>query len=313
MQRPLLSLIVPIYGCPDLLGKCLSSLEKQICSFPYEIILSINKDGDPKAIEMAYDFANKSKVAHPFMLSETNVAKGDCRLFGVSHAKGEFISFMDSDDFYDSEHAIEGMIQETLAHKSDITVFSFYGVKKNRKSIYFGQKRKKKLLNRKQALQRLNNDNTVPYFLWNKVFRNELFEGPFIHFGEKKDLFEDCALTYSLFLKADSVYLSDQAYYCYVLDNPISATSEPRTDRGPYRLSLYACQRFFLNRCPQYIKLWKRALFRHVTMIFFDNWMDRKNGKSSYFHLLRLLHLLRKKNPPLEGMEYEAIVRRSIE
>ena len=154
---------------------------------------------------------------------------------------------------------------------------------------------------------------TVPYFLWNKAFRSILFDGKYIVFDEKKDLFEDCALTFSLFLKANSFYLSDKAYYCYVLDNPKSATSEPRTDRAYYHLAMYAAQRFYMeNNGQEYLPQWKKAWARHISFLAFDSIIDSKHGKSHFFKYLKEYKKLRKEKPELEGQSYEDLVKRTI-
>lgn len=292
-EKPILSVIVPVYRGIDLFKRCLDSLVKQESSYPYEIVLSINLDADPKCIELANDIVSKDPRFISITMTETNLAKMLCRLEGVKVSSGSYITFMDNDDYYDNCHAINDIINEVKKNESDITIFPFFTSRKNKVKLGIAQGFKAKTLSNNEAIRLLNRDISMPHFLWNKVFKKELFDKELIIFDKKDDMFEDCAIVSALFLNAETFYRSDIAHYCYVIDNPNSETKIKRTDRAAQHLKEYEAERNYINaHHPQYIKYWRRAKFRQWTFIFFDSLCDLKNGRSNFFRLWKELNKL---------------------
>lgn len=95
--QPLISLIVPIYNVANYLGLCLDSITKQTYS-NIEILL-INYGSSDGSKEICQEFVNRDRRFHYF--ERENGDLSDARNVGIIHSQGEFISFIDSDDWID--------------------------------------------------------------------------------------------------------------------------------------------------------------------------------------------------------------------
>ena len=93
---PKISVIVPVYNTADFLPKCLNSLCSQTLQ-DIEIIC-VNDGSEDNSLAVLKKFALKDKRIK-IINSETNNGVSYARNKGLSSAKGEYISFMDSDDF----------------------------------------------------------------------------------------------------------------------------------------------------------------------------------------------------------------------
>lgn len=91
------SVIVPIYNAAEYLDKCLTSLAKQDCS-DYEVIC-IDDCSTDKSFEIATAYATTYPDLFRIMKNEENVGQGQTRNRGISLARGEYVTFVDSDDY----------------------------------------------------------------------------------------------------------------------------------------------------------------------------------------------------------------------
>ncbi len=313
-QKPFLSVIIPVYSGEKYFERCLSSLLKQECDEDYEIVLSINLDAEEGCKRLCEEALKKDPHFVSITMKEGNLAKMICRLEGVRFSKGEYVTFVDNDDYYSSSKAIENIIKEIKKHKTDITVFPYYHSKHNRERLAFAQNFKEKALSKEEAFDKLSKDFSMPHFLWNKVFKRGLFDFPLMIFSKKEDMFEDCVLSSSLFLAASSFYRSSYPYYCYRIDNPNADTRIKRIDRAFYRLSVYASEKAYLEKYyPIYLKYWKKAHHRHVSFVIYDSVCDMKHGKGRLLHNLRQLNKLHKKKCDLKELDCYEVVKRTVE
>lgn len=92
-----ISIIVPVYNTEKFLEKCLNSLINQTLK-DIEIIC-INDGSTDKSLQILEKFANKDKRIQ--IINQTNSGLSVARNIGIKKAKGEYIGFVDSDDWVD--------------------------------------------------------------------------------------------------------------------------------------------------------------------------------------------------------------------
>ena len=131
----LFSLVVPVYNTKDYLAKCLSSIEAQ--DFPdYELIL-VDDGSDDGSEDICDEFCKgktNCKVIH-----QTNTGLAGARNRGIKEAKGDWIWFIDSDDFIVS-NALSTLHERMRKAHGDVYVFQYYRTDENgenREEIYF--------------------------------------------------------------------------------------------------------------------------------------------------------------------------------
>lgn len=201
------SVIVPVYNVEKYLRRCLDSLVNQTFK-DYEII--IVNDGSP---DNSKEIINEYVKKFPQLIksyNKKNGGLGSARNYGLKKSIGEFIIFVDSDDFVES-NMLEKMYNVANKKNSDMVVCNindFYEKNLNNKlnyNKYIGSNVFKKpeiILNRPAA--------------WNKLYRRTLFDKPGMEFVNNK-WYEDLRLTTKLYLECNKISFVDHHLYNYVI------------------------------------------------------------------------------------------------
>ena len=168
-MQPLISVIVPIYNVEDYLDRCVDSIINQTYK-NLEIILV--DDGSPdNCPKMCDDYAkidNRIKVVH-----KENGGLSDARNAGMKVATGEYVSFIDSDD-YVSLDFYETLLQTMIDNDSDIVecgVVKFY---ENGKFDEYSDDQMIKNFNTVDGLEGLINENSFHQYVWNKLYKSSI-------------------------------------------------------------------------------------------------------------------------------------------
>jgi len=198
-----LSVIVPIFNVEKYLEKCLDSLACQTFQ-DYEVLLINDGSLDSSKI-IAQNYArNNIKFKY---LEKVNGGLSDARNFGIKHATGEFLAFIDSDDYVDSE-MFSKMFEKQQVSNSDIVVCDMYyeyedGTLKYTSAGEFDT------VTSELNLGVISVNNSA----CNKIFRRELFTD--LEFPKGK-WYEDLFIVPILLYKANSVSRVPNALYFYL-------------------------------------------------------------------------------------------------
>lgn len=218
MQNPLISIIVPVYNVESYLQRCLDSIISQTYS-NLEIILV--DDGSPdKCPQICDKYAtgdNRIVVIH-----KENGGLSDARNVGLNICKGEYISFIDSDDWVSLEYINElyTSIKETNA---DIAIVNHKHVT-SFPTREIQEKRCIKLFSKQQALFELIAKQHQPFVVsWGKLYRKEMFSN--IRFPKGK--YHEDEFTSHLLINAATkiVYSNKTLYFYFQRSNSITSTS----------------------------------------------------------------------------------------
>lgn len=206
-MNSLISVIVPIYNVEDYLDRCVDSIINQTYK-NLEIILV--DDGSPdNCPQMCDDYAKKDsriKVVH-----KENGGLSDARNAGMKVATGEYVSFIDSDD-YISLDFYEILLQTMIDNDSDIVecgVVKFY---ENGKFDEYSDDQMIKNFNTVDGLEGLINENSFHQYVWNKLYKSSVALD--IPYAVGK-LNEDEFWTYQIFGKAKKVTRINKTMYYY--------------------------------------------------------------------------------------------------
>lgn len=119
-MTPKISLIIPVYNVEKYLKKCLESAVNQTLR-DIEIII-INDGSTDKSLKICEEYAKKD--TRIVLCTQENSGLGIARNHGIDLAKGEFVSFLDSDDWLDIK-TLESSYKKALKDNADIVVFGF--------------------------------------------------------------------------------------------------------------------------------------------------------------------------------------------
>ncbi|MDR0408297.1 MAG: glycosyltransferase [Campylobacteraceae bacterium] len=211
-KQPLISVIVPIYNAEIYLKKCLDSIIDQTYK-NLEIILI--DDGSPDNCgKICDEYAAKDKRIK--VVHKANGGQGSARNAGLDVASGEYIAFVDSDDYLDLK-TYEELTDIALKEETDILISNFYNVRKSSISLF---EKRLDISSRNKILQQFFTD-WYPSYMWNILFKADLFKK--IRFPAI--IFEDLFIVPSLILSARKIFFTQKAYYYYNRTNENSTTS----------------------------------------------------------------------------------------
>lgn len=204
---PLVSVIVPVYKVEYVVKNCIESILNQIFT-DFELILV--DDGSPdNSGRICDEYAKKDDRV--IVIHKENGGLSDARNVGMEVATGEYVSFIDSDD-YISLDFYETLLETIVDNDSDIVecgVVKFY---ENEKFDEYNDDLKVTNYDTVDALDGLISENPFKQHVWNKLYKSNIALD--IPYAVGK-LNEDEFWTYQIFGKAKKVTRINKTMYYY--------------------------------------------------------------------------------------------------
>lgn len=202
MSKPLLSVIIPVYQVEKYIGQCLDSVLAQTY-INLDIIL-VDDGGTDSSVDICREYQKKD--ARIRIISQENRGLSKARNVGVEHAKGELITFIDSDDFINPK-MFEKMI--SYIYEYDLDIISCTSTRKEVISeIGSGEF---VIYDHYTAVSMGLRDDNVS--AWGKIYKKNLLEK--VHFPEGR-VFEDLGTLYKIFNECKKVGWLDYQFYHYI-------------------------------------------------------------------------------------------------
>lgn len=199
------SVILPVYNRGRIVSKSLKSLEAQTFKNFELIIIDDGSTDDTKMI--CGEFCSRNSNWNLFSVPHIGVSKA--RKLGIKKSRGKYISFIDSDDFaepdflkvlYENIQDVDiSMCNYRILHEGVFSIKNFLFHRSGR-------------FRNNQILKSLVSDISIKSFLWNKMFRKELFNGVF--FPEISS-YEDRVICIQLFFNSKNVLITGKILYNY--------------------------------------------------------------------------------------------------
>lgn len=203
-----LSIIVPVYNVEKYLPKCIESILQQ--SFrDFELIL-VNDGSTDKSGDICKNF--KEKDSRIVILQKENGGLSSARNAGLDYANGEYIAFVDSDDWI-AASMYSSMVLIMEQESVDIVVCGHNVVNFDGSITPVIPVQKGRIYTGLEATKLILCDELIFSFAWDKVYKRELFTG--IRYPEGR-IYEDAATTYKVFHKSTSVFQIGSTYYYYL-------------------------------------------------------------------------------------------------
>ena len=215
-MEELISVIVPVYKVEEYLDRCVTSIVNQTYS-NLEIILV--DDGSPDKCPTMCD-AWKEKDYRIKVIHKENGGLSDARNAGLDIAAGEYIAFVDSDDYVHPQF-IEVLHYLAVREKADVVACAFQIIPKN----YEPKQRKiQNLSDIKLKTSAKNEMDLIGIVAWNKLYRRNLFD--FIRFPKGK-INEDMGIFWKTIYYAKKMVATEESLYFYYVGNPNSIMNQP--------------------------------------------------------------------------------------
>lgn len=218
---PLISIIVPIYKVEPYIHKCLDSIITQTYK-NLEVILvdDGSPDNCPEICDTYVQLDSRIKVIH-----KKNKGLACARNTGLDASLGEYICFVDGDDFIHQEN-IDSLFQLIIKFHADIAIGAFQTSIGNKTAPNKKHTVQEEILSPQQSLYRFTSLNVTTAFqtisLCNKLYNSSLFNN--IRCPEGKN-YEDTATTYKLLFQSSRIaYTSKILYYYFIRTDSIIGT-----------------------------------------------------------------------------------------
>jgi glycosyltransferase involved in cell wall biosynthesis len=222
----LISIIVPVYNVQEYLRKCVDSLLDQDFD-DYEIVL-VNDGSTDAGADICREYAQTH--ARVSLIEQENKGLSAARNTGIRNARGQYLLFVDSDDYV--ERSLCREMHDVIKNNDvDIVLFDVYFLRKNGLSIY-------RQCDDDRFLER--NLSGTEFFLWfvrnfssmaawGKLCAKRLFTESEISYPEGF-IYEDMMTTPKLFIRSKGVYIKKNAPLYYYQERDESISRPPTED-----------------------------------------------------------------------------------
>lgn len=209
-MNPLISILIPIFQTKDCLEACIQSILCQTYTH-FELIL-VDDGSTDGSEEICDDFAKlDSRVS---VIHTANSGVSAARNTGLSHAKGDYIAFIDSDDKIAPDY-LEYLLELLLEHKADISACNTYFIHSLTESVLKENVPPEiTVYSCETALEKLLYNQDFHNSCWGKLYKKELFSN--ITYPEGH-IYEDLGTTYKLVDRCDRIVYSSLKKYYYLL------------------------------------------------------------------------------------------------
>jgi glycosyltransferase involved in cell wall biosynthesis len=241
-SNPLISVIIPVYKVEEYLNKCVDSVLNQ--EFKEIEVLLIN-DGSPDNCPVICDeyarVDQRVRVVH-----QKNGGLSVARNTGINVARGVYLMFLDSDDYWDGSGCLHNLVESIAENDAELIL---YGVQdldyftNKRRITRTGYNIEELRLNRDSAIKSLFKKRQFPRAVWTLAIKREFVIKNQLYF-EKGLRAEDIDWLVNVFMHATSFDAVNDAFYIYVINRPGAITSTSYANRVKY--ILYSVRKWML-------------------------------------------------------------------
>lgn len=209
------SVIVPIYNVEKQLAKCLDSLLNQTLKDIQIILVNDGSEDSSAEIAKKYVVKDPDRVLY---FEKANGGLSDARNYGIPYATGEYIAFLDSDDYVELD-TYENMYNLAKKENSDMVECNFIWEYPQKIKIDIG----KKYSGKHEMIEKIR------VVAWNKLIKRQVIEKSKIQFP-KGYRYEDVEFTYKLIPYLENIsFLEEPCIHYIQRQNSISNMQNERT------------------------------------------------------------------------------------
>ncbi len=211
MEKEKISVLVPVYNSEKYLTRCIESILNQ--TYKNIELIIVNDGSNDKSYEIIEEYKkrdNRIKALHT-----ENKGVSYARNLGLDSASGDFLAFVDSDDYIDEDY-LETLYKYLKNENADISMCNCKFIEENLNKSYtktFGINNIL-VMNNEEAVENLFYYNYMRHSPWGKLYKKDIFEGCRYKINRQ---YEDLELTYKLFLKAKKLVYIPECKYNYLL------------------------------------------------------------------------------------------------
>ena len=292
MKNELISVIINVYNAEKYIKKCLESVINQ--TYKNIEILIINDGSTDDTLKICKSYKDKRIK----IITTENQGLSISRNVGIDNAKGNYLYFVDADDFI-LEDTVEYLYKLLVKYNADVSTTKCL-------EIYNYDYKLENKIEKIDVLNGIDYLNKILLSLdrctttWNKLYKKELFDD--LRF--EKRIINDMALMYKVALRCNKFIFSNQIKYLY-LRTPGSITGKHKPDRAMDMYKVGVERYEYINNIYPNLNENKIGLIHSIVMVYnhndktVDDFLNKNNArkvfKKSYSFFKVLSSKLRKK------------------
>ncbi len=209
LKQPLITVVVPVYNVEKYLRKNLDSI---ICQTYKNLQIILINDGstDNGAAICAEYLAKDERIE---FYSQDNAGLSAARNVGIEKAKGEYLAFVDSDDYIDPDY-IEYLHNLIIENDADMSICGIRESYENDKERNLSDGYKDEILSREKCLERMMLEKGYNCSAYAKLYKRKIWGN--IEYPEGKH-YEDLGTTYKYILRSDKIAYGAESKYEYFI------------------------------------------------------------------------------------------------
>lgn len=208
----LVSIIVPVYNVETFLDRCIDSIIRQTYQ-KFELLL-IDDGSTDRSCDICLDWQGKDNRVKFFR--QKNLGVSAARNLGLDHAMGQFITFVDADDFLKPMH-LENMlkVQVNIPDGADIVVTNAVDIYEDGKMEISELATKDCILNQDEAIQCFLQGKLFFPVCWGRLYKKACIES--VRFDETMRIAEDGKFFLEAIHNSRNIYfLSEPSYFYFI-------------------------------------------------------------------------------------------------
>lgn len=261
-MNPLLSIITPVFNVESYLDRCVLSILSQ--SYHDIELLLIDDGSTDGSSRMCDDWATKDNRI--VVIHKKNGGVSSARNAGLDIFKGEYLTFVDPDDFIAPDTYAVNM-NYLLAHRDvDILQYPYCHYVSDEEITNYHQPVETTFIGSEQIFKNWWSGTPLEYVIWNKIYKRYIWEDISFEIGRTS---EDTCLVSRFVGKAHSVYISEHGLYYYQRDRKDSYTYKydfkKHMDLFHAHFVIYECFDFFPGLVTEKVLAFTRLYRRLIT------------------------------------------------
>ena len=274
MMNPLLSIVTPVYNVESFLDRSVQSILSQSYR---DIELILIDDGSTDGSSSLCDELAK-KDSRVKVIHKENGGVSTARNVGLEIASGEYLTFVDPDDFLAPDTYMVNM-EYLTAHKDvDILQYPYCNYISDDEILNYHRPAEHLLVGAEQIFSNWWSGSPLEYVIWNKIYKRSLWDGVRFKVGH---ISEDTCLVPQFVSRAHSIYISEKGLYYYQRDRVDSYTFgeysfSKHLDLFYAHTAIYDCFKMYPDMVTEKVLAFTRLYRRLITACQTDRAADIK-------------------------------------
>lgn len=269
MKEYKVSIIIPVYNVERYIERCLESVFNQ--TFKNSEVIIVNDGSTDKSMDIVKHYKEKCLI-----INQENSGLSSARNKGLEYATGDFILFIDSDD-YIHPSMVKDMYDVIVSTQSDIVICGYQSVKENEEIIDNKSDIKVECISSLEAVK-LFFLNEITGHAWNKMAKKQLYLENNISYPVGQ-YYEDMPVTFDLLVNSEKISIIDKKYYYYVVrENSITQKINLKKIEDHFSIFKYIENKLENASKISYFKYYKMYL---INQLFYNFKVFKKIKDSS--------------------------------